>query len=57
MDQYKIDILQRNLKKEKIARKAAEEIVENKSNDLYRLEELKKTNLALENLLNKNLLN
>jgi PAS domain S-box-containing protein len=51
MDQYKIDILQRNLKKEKIARKAAEEIVENKSNDLYRLEELKKTNLALENLL------
>jgi len=51
MDQKKIDILKRNLKKEKTARKAAEKIIENKSNDAYILEDLKKTNLALENLL------
>ena len=51
MNQNEIDILQENLKKEKIARKAAEKIVKNKSNDLGRLEDLKKTNLALENLL------
>jgi PAS domain S-box-containing protein len=51
MNQNKIDILQKKLKKEKIARKAAEKIVENKSNDAHLLEELKKTNLVLENLL------
>ncbi|XOK07498.1 PAS domain S-box protein [Patiriisocius sp. Uisw_017] len=51
MNQDKIDILKRNLQKEKTARKAAEEIVDNNPNDLYLLEELKKTNLALENLL------
>ena len=51
MDQNKIDILKRNLKKEKIARKARGKTVENKSNDLGLLEELKKSNLALESLL------
>jgi RNA binding exosome subunit len=34
MDQNKIDILRRSLKREKTARKAADKIVENKSNDL-----------------------
>ena len=49
MDQYKIDILQNNLKTERAARKAAEKIVEDKSKDLYLLSnELKKTNLKLE---------
>ncbi|WP_027076241.1 PAS domain S-box protein [Maribacter antarcticus] len=51
MNQDKIDLLQRNLKREKAARIAAEKIAENKHNDLYLSEELKKTNLALENLL------
>jgi PAS domain S-box-containing protein len=51
MNQYKIDILQRNLKREKAARIKAEKIVENKPDDLSLLEKLKKKNLALENLL------
>jgi len=49
MDQDKINILQKNLKTEKAARKAAEKIVEDKSKDLHLLShELKKTNLKLE---------
>jgi PAS domain S-box-containing protein len=49
MDQYKIDILQENLKTERAARKAAEKIVKDKSKDLHLLSnELKKTNLKLE---------
>lgn len=51
MNQNKIDILEKKLKKEETARKVAEEVVKNKFNDSYRLEELKKTNLALEYLL------
>ena len=54
MNQDKIDLLQRNLKREKAARIAAEKIAENKHNDLYLSGELKKTNLALENLLEQN---
>ena len=49
MDQHKIDILQKSLKTERAARKAAEKIVEDKSKDLHLLSnELKKTNLKLE---------
>lgn len=49
MDQDKINILQKNLKTEKAARKAVEKIVEDKSKDLHLLShELKKTNLKLE---------
>jgi PAS domain S-box-containing protein len=51
MDQYKIDILQENLKTERAARKVAEKIVEDKSKDLHLLSnELKKTNLKLETI-------
>jgi PAS domain S-box-containing protein len=51
MDQYKIKILQKNLKTEVAARKAAEKIVEDKSKDLHLLSnELKKTNLKLETI-------
>ena len=54
MSQEKIDILQRALKREKAARKAAEKILEDKSRDLYFLtKELKKANLQLENLLDE----
>tara|TARA_R110001632_G_scaffold87188_1_gene189623 strand:- start:685 stop:2670 length:1986 start_codon:yes stop_codon:yes gene_type:complete len=54
MSQEKIDILQRALKREKAARKAAEKILEDKSRDLYFLtEELKKANLQLENLVDE----
>ena len=49
MEQHKIDILQRNLKIERAARKAAEKIVEHKSKDVHVLSnELKKINLKLE---------
>ena len=54
MSQEKIDILERSLKREKAARKAAEKILEDKSRDLYFLtEELKKSNTKLENLLDE----
>ena len=54
MSQKKIEILERSLKREKAARKAAEKILEDKSRDLYFVsEELKKTNLKLESLLNE----
>jgi PAS domain S-box-containing protein len=52
MNQSKIDILQRNLKREKAARLAAEKIAEKSSNELSSLrKKLNKKNLALENLL------
>ena len=54
MSQERIDILERSLKREKAARKAAEKILEDKSRDLYFLtEELQKTNFKLENLLDE----
>ncbi|CAA0162946.1 PAS domain S-box protein [Tenacibaculum maritimum] len=54
MNSSEIEILQRALKREKAARKAAEKILEDKSRELYTLsEELKETNLKLEDLLNK----
>ena len=54
MSQDKIEILQRALKREKAARKEAEKILDDKSKNLYYLsEELRKTNLRLENLLNE----
>ncbi len=53
MSQNKIDIILRNLKEERTARKAAEKIVKNKSNDASIIEELKKSNKALESLLEK----
>jgi PAS domain S-box-containing protein len=54
MIQDKIEILQRALKREKAARKEAEKILDDKSKNLYYLsEELRKTNLRLENLLNE----
>ena len=49
MSQEQINILQRALKREKAARKAAEKILESKSRELYALsEELKITNTKLE---------
>lgn len=49
MSQEQIDILQRALKREKAARRAAEKILEDKSRELYVLsEELKVTNSKLE---------
>ncbi len=54
MSQEQIEILNRALKREKAARKAAEKILEDKSRELYFLsEELKETNLKLENLLSE----
>lgn len=54
MSQDQIDILKRALQREKAARKAAEEILEDKSRKLYNTsEELKESNLKLENLLYK----
>jgi PAS domain S-box-containing protein len=54
MSQDKIEILQRALEREKAARKEAEKILDDKSKNLYYLtEELRKTNLRLENLLNE----
>ncbi len=51
-EQSKIDILERALKREKEARKVAEEILEQKSRDLYYTsQELKITNAKLFNLL------
>ena len=48
------DILQRALEREKAARKQAEQILENKSKELYMLaQELKSTNKQLEDLLSK----
>jgi PAS domain S-box-containing protein len=55
MNQDKIDILKRNLKKEKVARKAAEKIAENKSYDLSFLRaELKRSNIEIEWLKEQN---
>ncbi|WP_343329585.1 PAS domain-containing sensor histidine kinase [Polaribacter staleyi] len=52
MSQDQIEILQRALKREKAARKAAEKILEDKSRDLYELsEELKDSNIKLNELL------
>ncbi|TXD49166.1 PAS domain-containing sensor histidine kinase [Polaribacter sp. IC073] len=52
MSQERIDILERSLKREKAARKAAEKILEDKSRDLYFItDKLKKTNFKLESLL------
>ena len=49
MSKQTIDILQRALERERIARKQAESILEDKSRQLYELsEELKKTNKVLE---------
>jgi PAS domain S-box-containing protein len=54
MDQQKIDILERSLKREKAARKSAEKILEDKSKDLNLLTvELKAANAKLENLLHE----
>jgi len=54
MSQEKVKILERALKREKSARKAAEKILENKSRDLYFIsEELKNANFQLENLLDE----
>ncbi len=54
MNQEQIDILQRALKREKAARKAAEKILEDKSKELFELsEELKTTNTKLKDLLNE----
>jgi PAS domain S-box-containing protein len=54
MSQEKIDILERSLKRERAARKSAEKILEDKSRDLHFLsDELKATNLKLENLLHE----
>jgi PAS domain S-box-containing protein len=50
----KVDILQRALERERIARKEAERILEDKSRQLYELsEELKKTNKALQGNLSE----
>ncbi|WP_439130026.1 PAS domain-containing protein, partial [Polaribacter sp.] len=52
MNQHKIDILERALKREKAARKVAEKILEEKSKELYAIsEKLKETNFQLSNLL------
>ena len=52
MNQKKNEILERALKREKTARKAAEKILEEKSRNLYFIsEELKVANLQFENLL------
>jgi PAS domain S-box-containing protein len=52
MAQDKIDILERSLKREKAARKVAEQTLESKSKDLNFLqEELKKTNLKLKDVV------
>ncbi|MFY7671056.1 sensor histidine kinase [Tenacibaculum sp. MEBiC06402] len=52
--QERIEILERTLKREKAARKAAEKILEDKSRDLYFLsEELKEANMKLANLLDE----
>lgn len=54
MSQEKIDILQRALKREKAARKAAEKILEDKSRELYILsEELKVSNAKLANAVDE----
>ncbi|TCP23288.1 PAS/PAC sensor signal transduction histidine kinase [Tenacibaculum skagerrakense] len=54
MNLEKIEILERTLKRERAARKAAEKILEDKSRELYLLsEELQETNLKLENLLDE----
>jgi len=54
MSQDPIDILKRALQREKLARKAAEKILENKSRELYLTsEELKESNLKLEELLHE----
>ncbi len=54
MSQEQIDILQRALKREKAARRAAEKILEDKSRELYVLsEELKVTNAKLEDSVNE----
>jgi len=52
MDQKKVEILERALKREKAARKAAEQILEKKSRELYHTsEKLKDTNSQLSSLL------
>lgn len=54
MPTTRIDILERALQREKAARKAAEEILEKKSTELYEVsEELRQTNQKLEDLLDK----
>lgn len=54
MSQEQIDILQRALKREKAARRAAEKILEDKSRELYVLsEELKIINSKLEDAINE----
>ncbi|WP_430411086.1 sensor histidine kinase [Kordia sp.] len=54
MSQEQIDILQRALKREKAARRAAEKILEDKSRELYSLsEELKISNAKLEDIVNE----
>ena len=54
MDEITKEILQRALNREKAARKQAEQILENKSKELYALaQELKSANNQLEELVNK----
>lgn len=54
MSQSQIDILQRTLKREKAARKAAEKILEDKSRELYLVsQELHLSNEKLQDLLNE----
>ncbi|CAM1333071.1 PAS domain-containing sensor histidine kinase [Tenacibaculum aestuariivivum] len=54
MDITEIEILKRALKRQKLARKAAEKILEDKSKELYLLsEQLKITNAKLEDLVNE----
>ncbi|MBT8394547.1 MAG: PAS domain S-box protein [Bacteroidia bacterium] len=54
MSQKQIDILQRALNREKLARKQAEKILENKSAELFQLtQQLKESNDKLEHLVNQ----
>ena len=54
MSQKKIDILERALVREKMARKQAEKILESKSRDLYQTtQELISSNKKLEHLLDE----
>ncbi|WP_298766402.1 PAS domain S-box protein [uncultured Polaribacter sp.] len=54
MSEKKIEILERALKREKAARKAAEKILEDKSKELFSIsEKLKKTNTKLNDILDE----
>jgi PAS domain S-box-containing protein len=54
MSKTRVELLEKTLAREKLARKSAEKILENKALELYELsEEVKKTNQVLENLVVK----